>query len=96
MASVADGQYVPFAHVLLGGARTSFSGGRQFGNTNVNVSESSMGFAAAAGGGLDIAITDSVTLRAVQADYSHFRFTLYGLNDSSNGVRISSGIVFRF
>jgi opacity protein-like surface antigen len=88
----------PFVHALFGAANTRVTGALQAGTANLSVSDSSTGFAAALGGGADIDVTDTFTVRAVQVDYSYFRTgsTVFGAASSSNGVRISGGVVFKF
>ena len=73
----------PFAHVLLGGARDEFSA--------QGLSESSIAFAAAMGGGLDVKVSDRVALRLFQADYVLTRFN----DDSQHNFRLSTGLVIR-
>jgi hypothetical protein len=83
-----------FGEVLAGGTRltggtTTFSSG-----TTTTTSTSFNGFALAAGGGLDIGIRPWFAWRAAQLDYSLLRFGQ--LDATSNGIRVGSGIVFRF
>lgn len=70
----------PFAHVLLGGAKASFSGA----STN--------GFAMYFGGGID-AGHGALAWRVIQFDWLDTRFS--GMNSSKN-VRASTGVVLRF
>ena len=81
--SVSVGRYTPFAHVLIGIAHQSDSGG--------NVSNSDTTFATAIGGGLDYKLIKAVAAR-VQLDSVHTNFFDKGQND----LRFSMGIVFRF
>lgn len=48
-------------------------------------------FAMAAGGGLDVKITDKVAIRAIQADY-----VPVFASDVRHNVRVQAGVVFRF
>jgi opacity protein-like surface antigen len=70
----------PFAHVLLGGAKASFSGA------------STSGFAMYFGGGID-AGHGALAWRVIQFDWLDTRFS--GVNSSKN-VRASTGVVLRF
>ena len=79
-----DGRFTPFAHALFGVAR---AGAGTFG---FGASENA--FAMALGGGVDLRLTNSIAVRAVQADYVQTRF----LDDRQNSARLSFGIVFRF
>jgi hypothetical protein len=74
---------IPFAQVLLGGARGTLGG---FGG-----SASNNGFAYSAGGGVDLGLSKHLALRT-QLDYIGMRFS--GTN--VNTVRGSFGIVIRF
>ncbi len=84
----------PFAHFLIGGARAETSA---FG---VSLSETAL--AAAVGGGIDINLNKSISIRAIQADYLMTRYNTYpqiffnGLDDRQNNFRISAGIVIKF
>lgn len=70
----------PFAHLLLGGAHTSFEG---FGNTS---------FSLALGAGIDTEIIHGLYWRVFQADY----IPTYFFNQTQHNVRISTGIVIHF
>ncbi len=91
-----DSPVTPFAHFLVGGAHTSGTGSGSVNGTSFSVSQSSNGLAGAVGGGIDIG-RGVVAIRAIQADYSVFQINdLYGTSGTSNGVRLSIGVVFRF
>jgi hypothetical protein len=90
-----QGRLASFGHVLFGGAHTRVTGSATTGTSTISVSDSSTGFSFAAGGGVDIGISDSMAIRAIQADFRQFRFDFSGTKDTSNGVRLSAGIVFR-
>jgi Outer membrane protein beta-barrel domain len=80
---------VPFAQVLLGGARVTASSG------SINAGENA--FAASFGAGVDMPLHHQISLRLLQADYLLTRFpNLNGNSATENHVRISAGIVFRF
>jgi hypothetical protein len=90
-----DNLVTPFAHFLVGGVRTKGTGSGSVAGTTFNVSQSSNDFAGLAGGGIDIG-RGSVAVRAIQVDYSMLRaHDLFGTSGTSNGVRISTGVVFR-
>lgn len=74
----------PFAHVLGGFAR--------FGTSGPGFSGSDTSFALGLGGGVDVAASETVSFRVIQADYLMTRFA----GDTQNNVRLSFGIVFRF
>ncbi len=73
----------PFAHALIGDARltTNFEG--------FSVSDNAL--AAALGGGVDLNLSRSLAVRAVQADYVMTRFG----DERQNNLRLSFGLVLR-
>jgi hypothetical protein len=73
---------VPFAHAMLGAER----GGSNY----LNISQPETRLAVLAGGGIDIKIRPTVSLRIVQVDYVMSRFS----NSHQDNVRISAGVVF--
>lgn len=78
------GRIYPFVQTLLGGERFSAGvSGVGSGSTNA--------FAWTAGGGADITLTKSVSLRAVQFEYLYTHFG----GASQNSFRLQSGIVWR-
>ncbi len=92
-----DKTFKPFAHALVGAARTSneikFN---QVGciaivpNPCVNTTVTETGFAGAFGGGLDIRASDRVDVRVIQFDYNPTRL----FDSTQHNFRISVGIVF--
>jgi hypothetical protein len=83
----------PFAHALFGFARVKLESDAISGDLTDN------GFAFALGGGVDIkALSSRLSLRLVQADYVRTKLDFLGVGDSnsSNNVRISTGMVIRF
>jgi len=94
--TMRSGKAAPFVHALFGVANTRVTGSARIGTSNFSVSDSSTGFATALGGGVDVDVMDKVAIRAIQVDYSYFRSTLFGAGGSSDGVRISAGVIFRF
>ena len=86
------GRMTPFAEILAGGTRVTTSFTEIFSGGRTTTSFSSNGFAFAAGGGLDVGIKPWFAWRAIQSDYSLLRIE----GATSNGVRLATGIVFRF
>lgn len=76
--------FTPFGQALIGATRAS-AGTFGFGVADHALS-------AALGGGLDIRVSDSIAIRAIQADYLMTRF----FDERQNNIRLSAGIVFRF
>ncbi|MCI0662463.1 MAG: hypothetical protein L0220_15445 [Acidobacteria bacterium] len=76
-----NSRFTPFAHVLPGIVRQNFN----FGANDTTQ------FALATGGGLDINVTDRISLRGAQADYIMTR-----LGGVQNNLRISTGFVLKF
>ena len=93
------GRITPFAQALVGGVRFHREGIDFPGQSGRRAEQTSNGLAIGAGGGLDLQTTDSLTFRAVQAEY-----TFYNVSDiigpsivgNMRGVRLSFGFVFRF
>jgi hypothetical protein len=73
----------PFAHLLLGGTSESLAG--SIGNYNV--------FSWAVGGGLDVSVRRRIAIRFAQLDYESVHVPG---NAAANGLRYSTGVVFRF
>ncbi|MCS7080914.1 MAG: porin family protein [Chloracidobacterium sp.] len=85
----------PFAHVLLGGARASrvpVSGSRPL------RFDGDGGFAMAVGGGLDVKVSDIVSLRPIQGEYMFTKIGGSGsvLRDTQSHLRLSFGVNFTF
>ena len=79
------GRLTPFAHVLLGGQRDTFSvSGAGSASTN--------SFAMALGGGADYEMNGHVAIRLIQVEYF---YTHFGGNRQNN-ARIEAGIVYRW
>lgn len=85
--------FAPFAHFLIGAARAST------GAFGYSVSDTAL--AAAVGGGIDINLSKSVAIRAIQADYVMTRFQpgpqlfFSGFGDHQNNFRFSAGLVLK-
>jgi len=73
----------PFAHILIGS--TSQILGGSVGNYNV--------FSWAVGGGLDVSVSKRVAIRFADLDYESVHVPG---NGAANGLRYSSGLVFKF
>jgi hypothetical protein len=83
----------PFAHVLLGGAHTSSSGGTISNSAyNTVLSGSESAFASAFGGGIDAKVTSSLWIRLIQVDDLVTCFH----SSTQNQPRVSAGLVVRF
>lgn len=83
------GRVKAFTELLVGGGRAEAS--VNVGGIDVGAAENF--FAMAGGFGLDVRIRDWVGWRAVRADYSYLHSSGFG---SSNGLRVGTGVVFRF
>jgi hypothetical protein len=91
------GRVAPFVHLLAGIAHTSQSASQHDANGNVSMSDSSNGFAAMVGGGLDIGVTRLFAIRAIQADYNYIQFDSFGVKGlHSIAARMSTGLIIRF
>lgn len=77
--------FTPYAHFLAGGSHAAFSG--------LGVSGSDSGFAMMFGGGVDIAATRHIAIRALQLDWLSLRSN--GVSDNNN-MRLTTGLVFRY
>jgi hypothetical protein len=81
----------PFAHTLFGVSRLGAQATIRFGNASIDSTFSDISFAFAAGGGVDLSLSESVGLRLIQADYVVSNF---GGNGQSN-LRLSVGLILR-
>jgi opacity protein-like surface antigen len=92
------GKITAFGHGLFGGDTLSASTNTNLitGASDVSASLSNTSFALAAGGGVDYAVTNRISVRLGQADY----FLTRHFNDigapNQNNFRVSAGIVFTF
>ncbi len=83
----------PFAHFLIGAARAST------GAFGYSLSDTAL--ATVVGGGIDINVSKSLAIRAIQADYLMTRFQVgpqiafSGLDDRQNNFRLSAGLVLK-
>jgi outer membrane immunogenic protein len=78
------GRFIPFGEALIGIAHTS---------TNYRIDESTTRAAMAAGGGLDLRVTDRFAVRLPEVEYL-FSSVPNGQNNFQNQLRMTAGIVF--
>jgi len=96
------GRYKPFAHALFGAnnVSTNLSGVKVGGLGIPGFTVSDTAFAMAFGGGVDVKLTDQISLRAGQVDYlftkHDFSGGIKGIATHQNNFRASVGVVFRF
>jgi hypothetical protein len=83
-----NSRITPFSQFLAGLSRVTASG-VLLDRSGPRQKETGHGFGLATGGGFDLRISNRLALRVAQADYTLWR-------RNSNGVRFSSGTVFRF
>jgi opacity protein-like surface antigen len=91
--------FKPFAEFLFGGALTHFHGNLITAANTTNVNTSNNAFAMAVGGGLDIRINKTVSIRPFQMDYLLSRFgnsLIPGGNHNQNNFRYAAGINLTF
>ena len=84
-------RWSPFAQVVAGGAHA----GGSMAPGNSHIPGSSNAFAMAAGGGIDLRLSQLFALRVIQADYFYTRFP-NGVNDHQNNMRIGAGLALHF
>lgn len=84
-------RFVPFARALFGFSRISAEGTSSLFGQSFSVSGSDTGLGVALGGGVDVAVTDTVSIRPVQMDYL---LTRVG-GGHVNSFRYAAGLVFR-
>lgn len=101
-----DKKIKPFAHFLVGvgNIKQKLTGGEcpndvQSICNNYNFSKT--GFAAAVGGGLDVKVSNRLSIRAIQADYNPIQLgerkagnTTLSNGQTSNNFRLGAGIIF--
>ena len=89
----------PYVHALFGGAHSSL-----WGNftkacticTTTTGAPSGNAFAMALGGGLDIPVSELISIRVGQLDYLLTRFSNRLATNNQNNFRYSAGVVFSF
>jgi hypothetical protein len=87
------GKIKGFAHVLLGGAHV----GNQFLLVGGGVQGGHNCFVTTFGGGVDVSVSEKISVRAFQADYENIRVknSLTFQNEGTNNFRLSFGIVLK-
>jgi opacity protein-like surface antigen len=85
-----QGHFSPFVHALFGATyqQVTASGNTFF----VTFPSDQWGFAGAAGGGVDIKLSTSFSIRLIQADYLVTRLA----NTIQSQPRVSAGLIFRY
>jgi outer membrane immunogenic protein len=89
--NIRHGRFNPYLQTLFGGQR--FSNGFNPGGSNPFLNASQNDFTMALGGGLNIAVSNHVSVRAFQVDY--FPVEIATSNHLQNNLRASAGFVFR-
>jgi hypothetical protein len=97
------GSFHPFFHALYGGAHSNVYG-TAFntlcqpiaGTCSFKSTPSGNAFAMAYGGGLDLRINKSISLRPAEIDYLYTKFSNQFTNTNQNNFRYSAGVVFTF
>ena len=89
-------RFTPYVQALVGGER--FSNGFNPGSSDPRLFTSQNNFAAALGGGLDIAVTNHIAVKPIQVEWLTTQLTNGATNLSyvQNNLRYSAGVVFRF
>ena len=91
--------FKPFAEFLFGGALTNFHGNFVTATSATNVNTSNNAFAMAVGGGVDIRINKTISIRPFQMDYLLSRFgnsLIPGGYHNQNNFRYAAGINLTF
>jgi opacity protein-like surface antigen len=100
-----SGTFQPYGNILLGGAHSNvFANLATEEQGTLGASPSGNAFAMAVGGGLDIKVSHSISLRAAEVDYLLTRFNAYNgttvapffSTHNQNNLRLVTGIVFSF
>ena len=89
-------RFTPYIQALVGGER--FSNGLNPGASDPRLFASQNNFAAALGGGLDIAVTNHIAIKPFQLEWLTTQLSSSGANVNyvQNNLRYSAGVVFRF
>jgi len=90
------GRFTPYVQALVGGER--FSNGLNPAATDPRLLTSQNNFAAALGGGLDVAVTNRIAIKPFQLEWltTQFNDSASNLKFVQNNLRYSAGVVFRF
>ncbi len=90
----------PYVHALFGGAHSSLWGNFSKACTGVCTAvtgaPSANAFAMALGGGVDIPVSELISIRVGQLDYLLTRFSNPVATNNQNNFRYSAGVVFSF
>ncbi len=87
-------RYTFYVQTLVGGERLSY--GYNPGGVSPLLTNSQNDFAAAIGGGVDIAVTNRIAVKPIQVEYLMSEVTPgAGVNFAQNNLRYSAGLVFR-
>jgi opacity protein-like surface antigen len=88
-------RFTPYVQALVGGER--FSNGFNPAATDPRLFVSQNNFAAALGGGVDIAVTNHIAVKPIQLEWLTTQLSgPSNLNYVQNNLRYSAGVVFRF
>jgi opacity protein-like surface antigen len=89
-------RFTPYVQALVGGER--FSNGLNPGSNDPRLLSSQNNFAAAFGGGLDIAVTNHIAIKPIQVEWltTQISNSAANVNYVQNNLRYSAGVVFRF
>lgn len=93
----------PFVHALYGGAHSNVYG-RAFqtlcqpvvGRCVNTAAPAGNAFAMAYGGGVDLRVNKSISIRPAEIDYLYTKFSNQFTNTNQNNFRYSAGVVFTF
>ena len=91
----------PFAELLFGGLNSNvysqLENAVNAGGGHINVSPTQHPFTMAFGGGIDVAVNKTISIRLVEADYVLTRFTNpFSNTNNQNNFRYVGGVVFTF
>jgi opacity protein-like surface antigen len=92
--NVRHGRFNPYIQTLFGGQR--FSNGWNPGSADPRLGASQNNFAMAVGGGLNVAVSNHLSVRPFQLDYFLTEVSPNNANYVQNDLRYSAGVVFRF
>jgi len=89
-------RFTPYVQALFGGER--YSNGLNPSATDPRLFTSQNNFAAAFGGGLDVALTNHIAVKPFQVEYLLTQISPQAMNTNfvQNNLRYSAGVVFRF
>lgn len=91
--NIRHGRFNPYVQALFGGER--FSNGLNPGAADPLLNTSQNNFAMALGGGLNIAVSNHLSVRPFQVDYFVTEISPANTNYVENNLRYSAGVVLR-